>query len=382
MSLGNPESLKGMSEQAQAYDQAKAEANLEYGRRVTRDHEREENGEDRIYGELGQERVIKKELTGLFKDSSIADKIKRREGAGLSPVALFTDIDNTFYRKGQVEATHKLECVLLDNDWGLTYVTGRDFQMVDEQTDLPKADVVVGAVGTEIYVRSKDGKYAMDEEYRKLLLGTWDRGEVYKISQEIVAFNPSIVFQERDVPEANESGKTNHPPQEFKISFNVFGDNKAAQSMVDIMNNKIRGARVILSQDIHDPQRWNIDLLPVHAGKELAVRYLSEKLGVRGVVSGDSGNDLTMLTDSRYPAILVGGSHEHVKGEIMQFIPAPGPSMQTRELVTGHKIIIGEDGIDTAAKGLLNNLQKGDFNPEDAKWFVRSLYELSRQEDK
>ena len=100
------------------------------------------------------------------------------------------------------------------------------------------------------------------------------------------------------------------------------------------------------------------------------------------MVSGDSGNDLTMLTDSRYPAILVGGSHEHVKGEIMQFIPAPGPSMQTRELVTGHKIIIGEDGIDTAAKGLLNNLQKGDFNPEDAKWFVRSLYELSRQEDK
>jgi len=364
-----------------AFQQEKDKANLEYARRISHDASREAQEQPRIYDELGKEQTVESEITGLYQDSSIADKIAKRRESSQSPVALFTDIDNSFYRKGQVDTTQKLDHMLNDNNWGLIYETGRDFSMVDSQADLPKADVVVGAVGTEISLRKKDGTYIPDEEYRKLLLGTWDRDEVYAKSQQIVAANPEIIFQERDVPGAFEAGQTNQPPQEFKISFNVSGDNSVAERIKNVLEQDIAGARVVLSQDMNDPMKWNIDLLPIHAGKELAVRYLSGKLGVRGMAAGDSGNDLTMLTDSGHPAILVGGAHEGVKSSIMQFGTSSSFSSEARELPSGHRIIIGDDKTDLAAQGIINVLGQGDLNPEDAKWFVKSMYELSKREE-
>lgn len=367
---------KAPEEEAQAalaFQQAKETANLEYARRIR-------EGEDG-FDKLGHEALPEVELKGVYENSAIAGKIEKRRELGLSPVALFSDIDNTFYKKGMVETTNRLNQVLGKNDWGLIYVTGRDFPGVEQQTDLPKADVVVGAVGTEIFVRQKDDSYTADEDYRNLLLGTWNREKIYGTAQQLVEENSDLVFQERDVPGAYESGKVDQPPQEFKISFNIFGNTETAHRISQLIEDEIEGAKVVLSQDINDPNRWNVDLLPISAGKELAVRYLTEKLGIRGIVGGDSGNDLSMLVEGGHPAILVGGSHEHVKAEILQFEPAASTGMQMRELPNGKRVAFGRDSIDTAAQGLINVLQQGDFNPEDAKWFVQSLYEVSKQEE-
>lgn len=209
------------------FEDIKEQSNLEYARRI--------RSQDEKYDKFGQEKLPDIELTGIYKESSLADKIERRRALGLSPVSMFSDIDNTFYRKGEAETTEKLSEILNRNNWGIIYITGRDFPMVDNQEDLPKADVVVGAVGTEIFVRDKEGGYQQDEEFRQLLLNTWDREEVYLQAQEIVERSQEkLKFQGRDVPGAyNPEDPKSEPPQDFKISFNVFGSPEDAKQASD-----------------------------------------------------------------------------------------------------------------------------------------------------
>jgi HAD superfamily hydrolase (TIGR01484 family) len=354
-----------------AYEQAKQEGTLESARVL------HEGGQE----DPPEETRRSIELEGVYADSAIGAKIEARVKAGNQPIALFSDIDNTFYKKGEVDLSEKLDRMLTKNNWGLVYDTGRDFPMVDEQKDLPKADVVVGAVGTEIFVKKSDGNYEQDQDYRDLLLGTWDRDEVYVIAQELVDENEGLIFQPRDVPGAAERGDTDQSPQEFKISFNIEGDHERARQITSTIEGRLPGARVILSQDINRPDWWNVDLLPVHAGKELAVRYLSEKLGIGGMVSGDSGNDMSMLTESGCPGILVGNAHDHVKAEVVTLEPMASFGMETRKLPNGCKISYGRKGIDDAATGLMNALRQGDLTGEDAKWFVKSFIELSKEEE-
>ncbi len=44
--------------------------------------------------------------------------------------------------------------------------------------------------------------------------------------------------------------------------------------------------------------------------------------------------------------------------------------------------MIGRDNFERAGQGLIHALQQGDLNPEDARWFVASLYKLSKEENK
>lgn len=74
-------------------EQAKGETNLERVRS----------------GEPIQEELPKIEFTGVYEDSNIAAKIQKRLEKGQHPLALFSDIDNTFYRKDQVEAMQTLD---------------------------------------------------------------------------------------------------------------------------------------------------------------------------------------------------------------------------------------------------------------------------------
>ncbi len=342
---------------ALAFEQGKAVANLEYARRV--------NKQSPLYDQMGEEVVTEVELSGIYRESSIAQKIAKRQSMGSKPVALFTDIDNTFYRRDMVEPMRKLNQVLQRNEWGLIYVTGRDLAMVRQSEELPQADIVVGAVGTEIYVQ-KEGSYVIDEEFRQLLQTNWSRDEVYQVAQKIVAEHPEIIFQSRDEPGAFESGKVKEPPQEFKISLNVTGDRALAVKTSRLLESEIKGAQVILSADIDDPQKHNIDLLPPNAGKGMALRYLTEKLGIRGVAAGDSGNDLTMLIEGGHPAIVVGGAREELRTAVMGFEDTPSFNSKVKKLPNSQKILIGQDKIEEATQGLIHALQQGDFNPEDA----------------
>lgn len=348
-------------------EQAKNEANLERARTA----------------EPSQEELPKIEFTGVYENSNIAAKIQHRLEKGQRPLALFSDIDNTFYRKDQVEAMQALDQVMEEEKMAKIYITGRDQPMVESQTDLPKADIVAGAVGTEIYVKQKDGGYKLDEEYRQILLNTWDREKIYQAAQRLVAENPGLMFQPRDVPGAFERGDTNQSPQEFKTSFHAFGEYTDMERMVELLEKELVGARAIGSTDIYNPKKFNIDLLPLHAGKELAIRYLAEKFGLKGFAAGDSGNDLAMLLEGGQPAILVGGARQEAKAIVLE-TGEPSPRSDVRELHQEgliQKIYVGKDHYDDAAKGIVNALSRGDFNPENALQFVNSLYQLSKSKD-
>ena len=326
---------------------------------------------------MGQEILPQVELRGIYKDSSISRKVEKRKTNGLQQVVLFSDIDNTFYDRNNPDASRHLSDMLEKMSWGIVYVTGRDQEMVESQTDLPRADVVVGSVGTEVYVLNSEDKYVRDEEFRRILLGSWDREAIYQKAKDIVDSHSDISFQPRDNPDL--IGQEGHEPQEFKISFHIFGELEKAQEIVKLFD-QIQGVKVIFSTDIHNPNKFNLDLLPETGGKELAVQYLSSKLGIKGFVAGDSGNDLGMLLDSGHPAILVGGAQEETKAAVINYQEDGLFDKQIRRMPNGKEIRIGIDKIDDASLGIINALQQADFNPEDAKWFISNLYNMSKKE--
>jgi len=355
---------------ALAFNDEKNKANLVYANRT-------KGPNSSKYDSLGQEILSQVELSGIYKDSSISRKIEKRKTDGLQQVVLFSDIDNTFYDRNNPDASSHLSNMLEKMSWGVVYVTGRDQEMVESQNDLPKADIVVGAVGTEIYILNTEGKYVRDEEFREILLGSWDRDTIYQEAKDIVNRHSDISFQPRDNPDL--IGQEGHEPQEFKISLHIFGEIEKAQEVAKLFD-QIKGIKVIFSTDIHNPNKFNLDLLPETGGKELAVQYLSNKLGIKGFVAGDSGNDLGMLLDSGHPAILVGGAQEETRAAVVNYQADGLFDRQIRRMPNGQEIRIGTDKIDDASRGIINALQQADFNPEDAKWFVTNLYNMSKKE--
>lgn len=346
-------------------DQAKAETNLERARS----------------GEPAKENLPKIEFTGVYKESKIANRIQERLDNNQHPLALFSDIDNTYYRRDQIEAMNELDRLLELEAIGKVYITGRDQPMVENQKDLPKADVVAGSVGTEIYVLQENDEYQLDEEFRQLLLNTWNRNKIYETAQRLTHEYPQLIFQPRDRPGAYERNETNQPPQEFKISFHVYGEYSDLEETVKLLEENISGARAIGSTDIHDSHKFNIDLLPLQAGKEMVISYLCQKLGLAGFTAGDSGNDLSMLIEGGQPAILVGGARQEAKAITLQ-LGETSPRTDVREFPQGgkiQKIYIGRDKYEDAARAIVNALGRGDFNPDNAVRFVIDLCNINRK---
>lgn len=359
------------------YEDTKAASNLEIGRRI-------KAGEETITS-LGE---VETETAKIFENSTILGKIETRMDHGKQPVALFADIDNTFYHPEETEAMHDLYHLIGENNYGLIYVTGRDLPIVEGQKDLPQADIVVTAVGTEIYVRTKEGQYVADENYAQLLRKNWKREDVYAAVGKIVdERSEAVQFQPRDKREGEE-GKDPRGPQEFKISLWVDGENADyVASLAKKMQAEIPHSQIITSEDINISGRYNIDLLPEGVSKSFAVRYLSRALGLKGFVAGDSGNDVAMLIESGHTGILVGGARKDAKKSLVEIgdkKESTAGLIIIREGEEGQrqKIVIGREDIDRAARGIINVLGRADLNPHDAKDFVLSLYRLSQAKKK
>lgn len=353
------------------FQQAKEEGLLEQARRSRQEPEK--------YDSLGRERVTPVEFTGIYKSGTIAEKINYRLDHGQSPLVLFSDIDNTFYHKELPEEASRLSQILEDNHWGLVFVTGNEADILSRRPELPKADILVGAVGTDIAVRQKDGSYAKDEEYQKLLGEGWDRPQIIEESRGIISENPQIRFQDKTDPDKNPDVK-----EPFKVSFWVNGDIKDADPILEKFRARLGSdIQIIAVIDIGNPiTSYNIDILPKNAGKAFAVRYLTNKLGVFGPVAGDSENDIDMLVESGQPAILVGNATDRTRQSVLlatkdEKVASFGTKVQ--KLPSGARITIGRKGAEDAARGLTSILKKGDINPEDARWFVASLYRLSKK---
>ena len=172
-----------------------------------------------------------KEYTNAAVCDKLETQIKENAFQGLT-IANFTDIDETFiydYRPTQKDsttlgpeelklfiqtknqehmvATQELTELLNKNNAPIIAVSGRDINMVQADSRLPQFDLVVGSVGTEIWIKQKDGSYQLDSEYDKHVsqeIG-FDRNKIYDLSYDIVANATSLVpnatlkFQEKSM---------------------------------------------------------------------------------------------------------------------------------------------------------------------------------------
>ena len=202
---------------------------------------------------------------------------------------LISDIDNTLI--GDREALRSLLTRLhqAGGTVGFGIATGRRLESalkILKEWNVPLPDVLVTAVGTEIYY---DGSREPDSGYRQHLDYRWEPQAL----REALKSLPGIRMQ----------GAAEQRP--YKISY--FIDPDKAPGVREIMGrlrqHHLR-ANVVFSHGMY------LDLLPVRASKGSAIRYLADKWGIsidNILVAGDSGNDEEMLNGNTLGVVV--GNH-------------------------------------------------------------------------
>ena len=207
---------------------------------------------------------------------------------------LVSDIDNTLI--GDWEALQALLEKLRNTNGqvGFGIATGRRLESalkVLKEWKVPLPDVLVTAVGTEIYYRDAmepDPGYQQHLDYR------WEPQAVHEAMQGL----PGIRMQ----------GAT----EQRRYKFSYFMDPDKAPSVREIsrrLRQRHLHANVVFSHGMY------LDVLPVRASKGSAIRYLADKWGIPVdsiLVAGDSGNDEEMLSGNTL-GVVVGNHSEELE---------------------------------------------------------------------
>lgn len=324
--------------------------------------------------EAGQENILPvasevEQRTPLaFIDSEFVKMREKASKEGYPFGVLFTDLDDTFYRKDRKEESNKLVRMADEKSIPIVIATGNNYKGVlgrIEQGELPYFSVIAGSVGTEIWVLHIDqnGKkhYVKDQEYENTLLKTgFDRRALGKTSFDMIKtfgvdhLDWQFKFQKPDVELAYQKGeKVEIEP--FKISFDAFssGENAPEQIYKEVAS-RFPGQKVVVCEDSgykgkdgETGKKYFIDILP--ATKADAVNYISHKMQVDiAGVAGDSGNDSTMLTGTGNIAFRVGGSKPELNLAIQEAVTTGKGRGSFRKIENPDgtvKIYYGERGV-------------------------------------
>ncbi|MBN2292088.1 MAG: HAD-IIB family hydrolase [Pirellulales bacterium] len=193
---------------------------------------------------------------------------------------LITDIDNTLL--GDEEALAKLREFLHEHreQIGFGIASGRSIDLVTEvleQNGINETDVIIAAVGSEIYYGKE---HAFDKGWASHLRTKWRPDRV----RETLAKLPFLHLQED--PQAQ---------REFKISYDL-EEGASSEEALPLIHNALAKARA--AYKLVFSHGTFIDILPHRASKGKAVRYLSGKWNIpleKIATAGDSGNDSDML---------------------------------------------------------------------------------------
>ncbi|HET97557.1 MAG TPA: HAD-IIB family hydrolase [Desulfurivibrio alkaliphilus] len=189
---------------------------------------------------------------------------------------LITDIDNTLV--GDEAAMREL-LELLDQHrqkvaWGLA--TGRSLEATRQllaEHDIPAPDIIIAAVGTEIYYGPDFGG---DNGWQQHLSHQWKPAAIRKALASLPFLDP-------------QEGESQHP---FKISY-FMSDDREQLARVHFALQKRK-----LHYTLEFSHGQFLDILPYRASKSKALRYLSYKWNIplAGImICGDSGTDAQML---------------------------------------------------------------------------------------
>jgi sucrose-phosphate synthase len=207
---------------------------------------------------------------------------------------LVTDVDDTLIGDG--DATRAFVEILEQNRGrlGLGVATGRTMEStvkILEQWKVPKPDVLITAVGAEIYYGPR---YEEDVAWSKYISQYWTGEQVRAVLRDV-------------------DGVTLQPQAEQRVNkASFYIDPELAPPLREIRTSlRRRGIRAncIISHSMY------LDVLPSRASKGRALRYLANKWGLpfeRILTAGCAGNDFEMLTgDTR--AVVVGNHTAELK---------------------------------------------------------------------
>ncbi|MGE7368767.1 HAD-IIB family hydrolase [Neorhizobium sp. NPDC001467] len=210
----------------------------------------------------------------------VRELVDRTQAATIDPAQLLiSDIDNTLV--GSVPHLHAF------GNWrrqqsGLSFgvATGRSFHSamaILEQQDVPRPEVMITSVGSEIYHLSRNGvSYEYDREWAERIAANWDRAAIEKVLRKVGFLSPQAPLEQRD----------------FKLSYFSDGSPGVVPRLTDLLEKSGLRASVI-----HSHRRY-LDILPLQASKGTAVDYVRRRFGLPEnmvFVAGDSGNDIEML---------------------------------------------------------------------------------------
>jgi sucrose-phosphate synthase len=206
---------------------------------------------------------------------------------------IITDLDNTL--TGDEEALREFcEIIRSSDQIGFGIATGRRLDSVlemIEEFNLPKPDLLETAVGTELYYGEK---LTPDLSWRRQINYQWKPSLIRALLDD----QPGFYLQ----PE--------HEQSEFKISYEL---DTSVTPNIQRIKRMLREAgiraNVVFSLGMY------LDIIPVRAGSDLAMRHMLYKWGFapeQVLVAGDSGNDEGMLK-GRTLGVVVGNYSEELE---------------------------------------------------------------------
>lgn len=205
-----------------------------------------------------------------------------------------TDVDYTLV--GDDVALEKLNRWLSEQrrTYGtvICYSTGRSLPLYQEliaQKELLEPDILVLAVGTEIY---HQGSNTPDPEWTAKLQEGWNRDIVVEVTK----LFPSLVLQ----PQIEQTP--------LKASYFTNPDDFYTELPQLEANFKSRGLAI---QMVSAVDGVYLDILPQRANKGSAALFLQQRLGFtdeQTIICGDSGNDLSMFENISGVGIMVGNA--------------------------------------------------------------------------
>ena len=219
-----------------------------------------------------------------------------------------TDLDHTLVGDDQAMAqlNQRLEQHRHQHATKIVYSTGRSLflyrelikQQKAKQKELLNPDILVCAVGTEIYDNYQDDdqdNLTLNSKWSENLSEAWDRDLVVKIS---AAFT-KLEYQ----PESEQ--------RPFKVSYLV--EEKIAIQVVPELEHSLLEQKLDI-QVIYSGGK-DLDILPRKANKGMAMAFIRDHLEIdvaQTVACGDSGNDIALFADRKEKGIIVGNAKQEL----------------------------------------------------------------------
>ncbi|HLO87700.1 MAG TPA: sucrose-phosphate phosphatase [Nostocaceae cyanobacterium] len=218
-----------------------------------------------------------------------------------------TDLDSTLVGDDQAmtELNQNLELHRQQHGTKIVYSTGRSLflyeqlnkQQTAKQKKLLQPDILICAVGTEIYENYQDdnNNLTLNSQWKKNLSEGWDRNLVVKISGAFTDLKPQPESEQRP----------------FKVSY-FLKEEIAVQILPELERSLLEQQLDI--QVIYSGSK-DLDILPRKANKGMAMTFIRENLEIdveQTVACGDSGNDIALFADRKEKGIIVGNAKQEL----------------------------------------------------------------------